>query len=79
MQADSAGLLAPVPLPLMTIAADGWCDQARRQPSPNFDMRSAGVATDLLVIHNISLPPGQFGGPFIGDLFCNQLDCDALP
>jgi AmpD protein len=34
---------------------------------------------DLLVIHNISLPPGQFGGPFIADLFTNCLNCDADP
>ena len=31
----------------------------------------------LLVVHNISLPPNQFGGPFIEDFFCNQLDCTA--
>ncbi|WP_034300889.1 1,6-anhydro-N-acetylmuramyl-L-alanine amidase AmpD [Herbaspirillum sp. RV1423] len=62
-----------------TIAADGWCEQAQRQPSPNFDARADGVTADLLVIHNISLPPGRFGGPFIGDLFCNRLDYDADP
>ena len=67
------------PAPVMDIAADGWCGQAQRQSSPNFDARAEGVAAELLVIHNISLPPGQFGGPFIGDLFCNQLDCDAHP
>ena len=65
--------------PVLDIAADGWCRQAHRQPSPNFDARADGVAPELLVIHNISLPPGQFGGPFIGDLFCNRLDCDAHP
>ncbi len=67
------------PAPVLDIAADGWCGQAHRQPSPNFDARAEGVAAELLVIHNISLPPGQFGGPFIGDLFCNRLDCDAHP
>jgi AmpD protein len=50
-----------------------------REPSPNFDVRPDGTAIDLLVIHNISLPPGQFGGPFIADLFGNRLDCDAHP
>lgn len=78
----SAELASAVPVPVparFNIAADGWCDQARRQPSPNFDARADGTVTDLLVIHNISLPPGQFGGPYIGELFCNQLDCDAHP
>ena len=68
-----------MPAPVLDIEADGWCGQAHRQPSPNFDARAEGVAAELLVIHNISLPPGQFGGPFIGDLFCNRLDCDAHP
>lgn len=48
-------------------------------PSPNFDARSAIADIDLLVIHNISLPPGQFGGTFIADLFNNQLDYEADP
>lgn len=62
------------------IDADGWCKQgARCLPSPNFDKRPAATDISLLVIHNISLPPGQFGGPFIADLFSNQLDCDAHP
>lgn len=57
----------------------GWCAGVRRVPSPNFDARPADAGIDLLVIHNISLPPAQFGGRFIEDLFCNQLDCDAHP
>jgi len=61
------------------IAADGWCDQARQLPSPNHDARPPEVAIDLLVIHHISLPPGQFGGPFIADLFANRLDYNAHP
>lgn len=63
----------------LEIAADGWCPQALRDPSPNCDQRPAGIAIDLLVIHNISLPPGRFGGPHIADLFCNRLDCGADP
>jgi AmpD protein len=58
---------------------DGWCAGVLRKPSPNFDVRPADAKIDLLVIHNISLPPGQFGGLFIADLFCNRLDCDAHP
>jgi N-acetyl-anhydromuramoyl-L-alanine amidase len=61
------------------IAEDGWCSGVQRVPSPNFDPRPENAGIDLLVIHNISLPPGQFGGPFIADLFGNQLDCDAHP
>lgn len=67
------------PIARMSVQDDGWCDQAQRQPSPNADARPEGVDVELLVVHNISLPPGQFGGPFIGDLFCNRLDCDAHP
>jgi AmpD protein len=59
--------------------ADGWCAEARLIRSPNFDARPAGTAIRLLVVHNISLPPGQFGGHFIADLFCNRLDYDAHP
>lgn len=58
---------------------DGWCSKVLREPSPNFDARTVDTKIDLLVIHNISLPPGQFGGPYIADLFGNRLDCDAHP
>ncbi len=43
-------------------------------PSPNCDQRPVGTAINLLVIHNISLPPGEFGGTGIVELFTNQLD-----
>lgn len=58
---------------------DGWTSGVIRTPSPNFDARAEGTVVNLLVIHNISLPPGQFGGTSIEDLFCNRLDCDAHP
>ncbi len=61
------------------LGTDGWASGATRMPSPNFDARADTTDINLLVIHNISLPPGQFGGPEIGDLFCNSLDCDAHP
>ena len=61
------------------MAADGWCSDVVRAASPNFDARPADAKVDLLVIHNISLPPGQFGGTFIADLFANRLDYDAHP
>jgi AmpD protein len=52
---------------------------ARYLASPNYDERPAGAAIDLLVIHGISLPPGQFGGHFIDALFTNTLDRLAHP
>lgn len=58
---------------------DGWLNAATRCPSPNFDARPAGIAVDLLVVHGISLPPGEFGGDAIEALFCNRLDADAHP
>jgi AmpD protein len=48
-----------------------------QRPSPNWDERPAGSAISLLVIHNISLPPGEFGGPWIDLLFRNQLPVEA--
>jgi len=48
-------------------------------PSPNMDERPDGVAIDLVVIHSISLPPGQYGGHWIEKFFCNQLPLDAHP
>ena len=52
---------------------------ARWTPSPNFGPRPDGAGISLLVVHNISLPPGQFGGREIEDFFCNQLDHSAHP
>jgi AmpD protein len=47
--------------------------------SPNFDSRPPGVPPDLIVVHGISLPPGEFGGPWIDRLFTNTLPPDAHP
>ncbi len=63
----------------MKIGADGWCAQAARYESPNFDARPAGAEVELLVLHNISLPAGKFGGPHIADLFTNRVDFRAHP
>lgn len=61
------------------IDAQGWLRGAARRPSPNQDARPEGLAIDLLVLHNISLPPGEFGGPWIDALFANRLDPAAHP
>jgi AmpD protein len=65
--------------PAFMVAADGWCSDVLQTVSPNFDARPPSTGIDLLVVHNISLPPGQFGGQFISDLFANCLDYDAHP
>jgi AmpD protein len=58
---------------------DGWYRFARRQPSPNFGPRPDGTRIDLIVVHSISLPPGQYGGDEVMALFGNALDWDAHP
>ncbi len=62
-----------------TIDDDGWLHEAQRVESPNWDARPVGVVVDLVVVHNISLPPGQYGGPWIDALFTNRLPCVAHP
>lgn len=57
----------------------GWWSQARHCVSPNFGPRPAEVDVSLLLIHSISLPPGEFGGPHIEALFTNTLDWNAHP
>ena len=57
----------------------GWLDEARQLPSPNCDARPGDEAPSLIVIHNISLPPGEFGGTAVEELFTNRLDWDAHP
>ena len=57
----------------------GLLDATRQAPSPNSDDRPAGAAVELIVIHGISLPPGEFGGPWIDALFTNTLDPAAHP
>ena len=58
---------------------DGWLSEARQGPSPNCNERPANTDIELLVIHNISLPAGQFGTGHIEQLFSNCLDCSAHP
>lgn len=58
--------------------ASGWCDGARHCPSPNFNERPEGEVS-LLVLHNISLPPGQFGTGKVQQFFQNRLPVDEHP
>lgn len=57
----------------------GWYRPAQRLDSPNFGARPAQTVVDLIVVHSISLPPGQYGGPHVQELFTNRLDWDAHP
>jgi len=63
----------------MIVDAAGRVDVARFVASPNCDERPGGEAITLLVIHNISLPPGEFGGDAIERLFTNELDLESHP
>jgi AmpD protein len=58
-------------------AASGRLLGARQVESPNCDDRPPGQAPELIVVHGISLPPGEFGGPWIDALFTNQLPPEA--
>ncbi len=64
---------------LVQIDAEGWLAGVPHVPSPNCDARPEGLSPSLLVIHNISLPPGEFGGPGVLELFTNGLDPAAHP
>ena len=57
----------------------GWWRHAFRLDSPNFGVRPATAAIDLVVIHSISLPPGEYGTGCVQQLFTNQLGWDAHP
>jgi len=67
------------PTGLRVEAASGRLLGARQVDSPNCDERPPGQAPELIVVHGISLPPGEFGGPWIDALFTNQLPVDAHP
>jgi AmpD protein len=62
-----------------SVDADGWLATATRLPSPNFEARPGAILPTLIVVHNISLPPDDFGGNAIRDFFQNTLDHDAHP
>lgn len=62
-----------------SIGGDGWLAAARRCRSPNGDQRPDPADISLLVIHCISLPPGEFGGSWIDRLFSNRLPAEAHP
>jgi AmpD protein len=60
-------------------AASGLLRGARQVLSPHYDERPPGMTLDLIVVHGISLPPGEYGGPWIERLFTGDLDGSAHP
>lgn len=58
---------------------DNWLNIAHKVPSPNFNRRPENTSINLLVIHNISLPPGEFGGGHVQQFFQNHLDANQHP
>lgn len=63
----------------MKVGADGWLSGVRRIRSPNCDRRPCATPVELLVIHNISLPPNEYGGDGVIRLFTNTLDLNDHP
>ena len=57
----------------------GWLDGVQHIASPNFGPRPLNMPIDMVVVHSISLPPGQYGGDEVAQLFTNQLDWDGHP
>lgn len=64
---------------VFTAWSEGWYRHARVLASPNFGLRPSGANIDLVVLHSISLPPGEFGNGNVQKLFTNHLDWDAHP
>jgi AmpD protein len=61
----------------LTIDDTGWLRTVAVIRSPNYDARPDNTNIKLVVIHGISLPPAEFGGGYIQQFFCNQLDANA--
>ena len=59
--------------------ADGWLAGVRHVHSPNYGERPLPGEVSLIVVHNISLPPDDFGGDWVEQFFTNQLDASAHP
>jgi AmpD protein len=70
---------APAGAPLKIDPATGLLSGVRQVLSPHCDARPAGTVAELLVVHGISLPPGEFGGPWIDRLFTGTLPPEAHP
>jgi AmpD protein len=65
--------------PAWRLDAQGVLESARQCPSPNCDERPPGASIELLVVHNISLPPGEFAGDAVARFFTTGLDPGEHP
>ncbi len=63
----------------MKLDAQGWLSGVRKILSPNFDPRPHGMPISMLIIHSISLPPNEFGGKGIEQLFTNAMNHEEHP
>lgn len=72
-------MMAESTAPLTVDASTGLLTGVRQVLSPHRDARPPGARPELIVLHGISLPPGEFGGPWIDRLFCGDLPPDAHP
>ena len=70
-------MTSPEAAPASALWQDGWYRFGRQLESPNFGPRPDQALVDLIVIHSISLPPGDYGNQNVQRLFTNQLDWDA--
>ena len=75
----SNGSSGSPPGPLQVERATGLLAGVRQVLSPHLDARPKGVAPELIVVHGITLPPGEFGGPWIDRMFAGDLEPDAHP
>lgn len=72
-------MMTPLTQTADALWSQGWYRFAAHQASPNFGPRPLQVDVDLIVLHSISLPPGQYGGPEVQQFFSNQLDWQEHP
>jgi AmpD protein len=75
----SIGLSSLSPSGYTIDRSNGLIHPASQSPSPHQDARPGGAKPTLIVLHGIALPPGEFGGPYIEQLFTNRLDPDEHP
>ena len=74
--------MRPTPTPKRDTLADwhgGWYRPAAHRPSPHHGPRAAAAEVDLVVLHSISLPPGEYGGNAVASFFLGTLDCTGHP
>ena len=76
---DPDGMQTPPINPLKVEPATGLLAGVRQVLSPHFDARPGGAVPELILVHGISLPPNEFGGPWIDRLFTGSLPPDAHP